>query len=78
MGRYFYVKIAGHQQLRQVAAPLEIPRGRVMASCNYTLLNINYCWLFKLATQNLSLTMPIPGNEAMRGCGKTYDAPSDC
>jgi hypothetical protein len=43
MGRYFYVKSAGHQQLRQAAAPLEIPGGQVAASFNYTLLNINYC-----------------------------------
>ena len=78
MGRYFHVKSAGHQQLHQAAAPLNILRGQVVASCNYTLLYINYCWLFTLALQNLSLTMTIPGNEAMRRCGNTYDAPSDC
>ena len=78
MGRYFHVKSAGHKQFRQAAAPRWIPRGRVIASYNYTLLYINYYWLFMQATQNLSLTMPIPGNEAMRRCGKTYDAPSDC
>jgi hypothetical protein len=50
MGRYFYVKSARYQQLRQAVAPLWIPRGQVIASCNYTLLYINYYRLLTLVT----------------------------